>query len=159
MNIEYVCKKDRLYSGGNEILSYKLETPVFFGADEITSFYTAVSDECEKYCKGELFDRLCVRGDRKRYSYVLICRVTYCGDGVASVILFACLRSGKELLSKYARAHTWELASGLLLPPEYVWRREKGNKKAKREDVEGVFIDGGRVRNIREVDIWDLLAR
>ena len=158
MNIEYVRKKERLYCQGNELLIYSLDVPVFEGAQEINSFYSSIVDECEKYCKGELFDRLCAEVGRKRYSYRLVCKVTYADTDVASVIIFACLRSGKQSFQEYVNAHTWELGSMLLLPPEYVWRWGKGDKKVKKEDLEGVFIDEGKVKNIREVDIADLLS-
>ena len=165
MNVGYKVKSKKLYDRGNEALSYRIEIPQIDGIEEINSFYDTVAQECEKYCNDVLFDSVCKarrENRRARYSYRFFARVTHLADGLMSVVLFACLREKNEIVSQYAWAHTWELENACLLPPSIVCKRVCGaehGKKRKRAEIEGAFLSGGKMFNIKNVDIEDILSK
>ena len=165
MNLKYTVKSKKLYDRGNEALSYRIEIPHTEGLESINGFYGSIAENCEKYCNDTLWGYVCEarRVDKDaRYSYRFVSRVTHCADGLLSVLFYAHLREGRQTLSHYVSAHTWDVTDQCLLPPRCLCKRVKGlkaSKKLKKNELEGLFLCDGEITDIRSADIERILSK
>ena len=164
MNLKYTVKSKKLYDRGNEALSYRIEIPHTEGLESINEFYGSISENCERYCNSTLFETVCEtrRVERgARYSYRFVARVTHCADGLLSVLFYAHLREGRQTLSRYVSAHTWDVTDQCLLPPRCLCKRVKGlkvSKKLKKNELEGLFLCDGEITDIKNADVEKIMS-
>ena len=164
MDLKYTVKSKKLYDRGNEALSYRIEIPRIEGLAAINEFYGSIAENCERYCNSTLFETVCEARRVEqgvRYSYRFVARVTHCADGLLSVLFCARLRDGRQTLSHYASAHTWDVTDQSLLPPRCICKRAQGrkvSKKLKKHELEGVFLCDGKIADIRSADVERILS-
>ena len=153
--MEYLLKKGRLYYGGNERLRYRIEYPFTDCCESADEFYERIAQNCQEYCCGELYESACGGGDR--FFYELICRITHLDEKVFSVLMLARCVEGSGRTRESLRAHTWDINTGLMMPPRLVIKRY--GKSKKHPGGEGAFLCDGEVISTKDGGCVELCRR
>ena len=138
--------KGRLYDGGNERLRYSIELPYIEGCEEINCFFEKLSEECETFCRGKLFDS--VRDKRERYHYALAFCVTHSDGELLSVVFRAKLsREGENICIRFFTTN-WSLFDCKMIPAKMLLKKF-GEKKRKKDSEKYVFLQNGVLKSLR----------
>ncbi len=133
--MEYAVRKNRLYQGGNEVLRYRMEYPVFSEYPQISALLKKVADNCEEYCKETLFS-----GEGRRV-YEMKIKVTHHGNGALSLLIRAEIAKNEDRMT-FVRGVIFDTKTELMMPPRLIVRRfgKRGVKYPKKGNI--ILIDG-----------------
>ena len=147
--MEYAVKRGRLYDGGNERVRYRLEYPTGLGREGINSFCGKVAENCENYCKEELYTQ--ARESGQKYLYELDILVTHSDERAVSLLVRARLSAGRQLICQRIRTVSWDVRTQLMIPPRMLARKygERGRKIPKGA---AVFLCEGRLESVDRAD-------
>ena len=146
MDVRLVTRNGRVYRDGNEMLRYKILLPSIDGCESINAFFERIADRCEEFCK----QRLACELERKGY-YELCSAVTHADEDAFAMILRARLFCRGEICKSFSRSLCFNVKSQRMMPPRTLVK--KYGKGQKIKGSEGVFIAGGEVRRMSDVEI------
>ncbi len=157
----YHHQNGRICVDGVEVLSYRISLPRWEAFEQVSALYQEIGESAVAFCETALRERAeqefqASEDPQRKFHfpalrYRLEGRVTYedLQLGVASVCLTAELKrlGCSARLQRHVEAHTWELKTGALLPPEqtvaFRFPDERIPRRIRR--AEGALLEGERL--------------